>query len=88
MIGLADSLGGICAYLNVDNTVSTTVTTNSTTNFIRGVREGGVTGIATPVHVGRQLILVETNILDERGRKVAQVVQSQMVVASRSPGIA
>jgi 1,4-dihydroxy-2-naphthoyl-CoA hydrolase len=45
---------------------------NNSTDFIRAVREGEVTSVATPVHQGRsqQLWLVETH--DAEGRLVAR----------------
>lgn len=36
----------------------------------RGVRSGTVTGVATPVHLGRQIATYEVAVTDERGRRV------------------
>ena len=39
-------------------------------NHVRGMREGGVTGTARPLHVGRSTQLWEIRIEDARGRLV------------------
>jgi acyl-coenzyme A thioesterase PaaI-like protein len=46
------------------------------------VREGTVTAIARPVHVGRSSILVRTALTDDSGRLVAETTQSQAVLRS------
>jgi 1,4-dihydroxy-2-naphthoyl-CoA hydrolase len=80
LIGLADSLGGLCAYLNLPEGATGTATVESKTNFFRGVREGRVTGIAHPLHAGRSFIVVQTDLRDDEGRHVAQVTQTQAVL--------
>jgi 1,4-dihydroxy-2-naphthoyl-CoA hydrolase len=79
LMALADSLGGICAFLNLPSGAQTT-TLNSTTAFLRGVKEGEVTAIARPLHAGRTVIVVQTDLLDDDGRRVAQVTQTQAVL--------
>ena len=64
LMALADGLGGICAYLNLPAGTST-ATIESKTNFFRAVREGRVTAVARPLHVGRSVIVVETDLHDE-----------------------
>ncbi len=44
LMALADSLGGICAYLNLP-AGALTATITSATSFIRSVREGTVTAV-------------------------------------------
>ena len=44
-MGLADSLGGLCAYLNLPPGAQT-ATISSGTVFLRGVRGGVVTAVA------------------------------------------
>ena len=80
LMALADSLGGICAYLNLPSGAQTT-TIGSTTTFMRGVRDGEVTAIARPLHAGRTVIVVQTDLLDDDGRRAAQVTQTQAVLA-------
>jgi 1,4-dihydroxy-2-naphthoyl-CoA hydrolase len=81
LMGLADSLGGLCAYLNLPEGATGTATVESKTNFFRGVREGRVTGVAKPLHVGRTFIVVQTDLRDDQGRHVAQVTQTQAVLS-------
>lgn len=76
---LADSLGGLCAYLNLP-AEATTATVSSATTFIRAVRAGRARGCARPLHVGRSIIVVQTDIADDQGRLAAQVTQTQAVV--------
>lgn len=80
LMGLADSLGGLCAYLNLPDGASGTATVESKTNFFRGVREGRVTGVARALHVGRTFIVVQTDLRDDQGRHVAQVTQTQAIL--------
>lgn len=79
LMSLADSIGALCAHLNLPPGASTS-TTSSSTVFLRGVRSGTVTATARPLHVGRSTIAVVTELRDDDGRLVAQVTQSQAVL--------
>jgi 1,4-dihydroxy-2-naphthoyl-CoA hydrolase len=78
LMALADSLGGACAFLNLPEGAQT-ATMTSNTSFLRGAR-GDVTAVARPLHVGRTVIVVQTDIQDGDGRLVAQVTQTQAVL--------
>lgn len=78
LMSLADTLGGVCAYLNLP-TGAQTATMTSNTSFLRGAR-GDVTGVARPLHAGRTVIVIQTDLHDEEGRMVAQVTQTQAVL--------
>lgn len=82
LMALADSLGGVCAYLNLPADAGT-ATISSATNMLRAVRDGEVTGEARPLHAGRTTIVVQTSLRDAGGRLVAQVTQSQAVLEPR-----
>ncbi|MBA9005553.1 MULTISPECIES: PaaI family thioesterase [Thermomonospora] len=82
LMALADSLGAVCAFLNLPPETWTT-TLESKTNFFRGVREGTVRAVARPLHAGRTSIVVQTDLYDDRDRRVAQVTQTQAVLAAR-----
>jgi 1,4-dihydroxy-2-naphthoyl-CoA hydrolase len=56
----------------------------SATSFIRGVREGSVTAVSRPLHAGRTVIVVQTDVHDSAGRLAAQVTQTQAVLAGPS----
>lgn len=79
LMSLADNLGGLCAYLNLPAGAGT-ATISSSTNFLRGVREGVVTATARPLRVGRTVIVVQTELRDEAGRLVTQTTQAQAVI--------
>jgi len=79
LMALADTLGAICAYLNLP-AGATTATIESKTNFFRGVRAGRISAEARPLHVGRTTIVVQTTVSDESGAAVALVIQTQAVL--------
>ena len=79
LMSLADTLGAICAFLNLPEG-ATTATVESTTNFFRPVRERHVSASARPLHVGRSFIVVQTELADAEGRPVAVVTQTQAVL--------
>lgn len=76
---LADSLGGICAFLNLPPG-ATTSTIESKTNFMRGVRAGELAAVTVPVHVGRRTIVIQTEVRDDRDKLVAMTTQTQAVI--------
>jgi len=79
-----DSVGAICAMLNLPEGAGTT-TTSSSTVFIRGLREGGTAyATAVPLQAGRTVIVVRTEITDQDGKLLSQVTQSQAVLQPRS----
>jgi uncharacterized protein (TIGR00369 family) len=79
LMSLADTLGASCAFLNVPPGASTT-TIESKTNFFRAVRDGHVDAVAKPLHVGRTTIVVQTDLSDAEGNRVAVTTQTQMVL--------
>jgi uncharacterized protein (TIGR00369 family) len=80
LMAMADSIGAVCAFLNLPAGAGT-ATISSSTNMLRAVREGVVTGTARPLHVGRSVIAVRTDLQDDKGRLIAQVTQAQAVLA-------
>jgi uncharacterized protein (TIGR00369 family) len=79
LMALADSAGGVCAFLNLP-AGATTATIESKTNFLGAVRDGTVTARARPLHIGKTTIVVETDIFDDSGRRVARTTQTQAVL--------
>jgi 1,4-dihydroxy-2-naphthoyl-CoA hydrolase len=79
LMALADSAGGVCAFLNLPPG-ATTATIESKTNFLGAVLGGTVTARARPLHVGKRTIVVETDVLDASGRRVARMTQTQAVL--------
>jgi 1,4-dihydroxy-2-naphthoyl-CoA hydrolase len=83
LMAFADTLGGVCAFLHLPEGAGT-ATVESKTNFFRPLRDGVVTGVARPLHVGRSFIVVQTDLTDDSERRVAQVTQTQAVI-TRGP---
>ena len=79
LMALADTLGGLCAFLNLPEGAGTS-TIESKTNFFRPVREGTVRGVARPIHVGRRTIGVQTEVHDDDDRLVSLTFQTQAVL--------
>jgi 1,4-dihydroxy-2-naphthoyl-CoA hydrolase len=79
LMSLADNLGGVCAYLNLPAGAGT-ATISSSTNFMRGIRDGHVTGTTRPLRVGRSVIVVQTDLRDDAGRLAVQTTQAQAVI--------
>jgi 1,4-dihydroxy-2-naphthoyl-CoA hydrolase len=79
LMALADSIGAICAFLNLPEGANT-ATIESKTNFFRGVRDRHVDAVARPLHVGRTSIVVQTDLADADGKPVALVIQTQAIL--------
>jgi uncharacterized protein (TIGR00369 family) len=80
LMALADSLGGLCAFLNLPAGAGTS-TIESKTNFFRAVSAGQVRGRARPLHVGRRTIAVQTELRDDEERLVGITIQTQAVLS-------
>jgi uncharacterized protein (TIGR00369 family) len=75
---LADTCGAVCAYLNLPPDARGTATVESKTNFVRAVQGGSALASARPLHTGRTLIVVETEIVRDDGKLAAKVTQTQI----------
>ena len=80
LMSLADAAGAVCAFLNLPSGTGT-VTIESKTNFLGAVREGTVLARARPLHVGKTTIVVETDVFDATGKRVARTTQTQAVIS-------
>ncbi len=80
IMALADNVGAWCAFLNLPEGAAGTTTIESKTNFLRAVKSGHATAVARPLHVGRRIIVVESDVVDDEKRLVARVTQSQAVL--------
>lgn len=79
LMALADATGGLVAFLNLPEGAGT-ATIESKTNFLRPVRSGFVTAVSRPLHIGRRVIVVETELLTDNGKLSAKVTQTQAVL--------
>lgn len=80
LMALADTTGAYCAMLHLPDGATATTTIESKTNFLRAVRGGYVTATSKPLHAGRTVIVVDTELRDDDGRLVARVTQTQAVL--------
>jgi uncharacterized protein (TIGR00369 family) len=78
IMALADTCGGVCAYLNLPPDAEATATIESKTNFLRAVRDGAATAVTRPIHRGRTLIVLETEVLRDDGKLADKVTQTQV----------
>ena len=79
LMAFADNVGATCAFFHLpEGAVTSTI--ESKTNFFRGVGSGVVTATSIPLHVGRTTIVVRTDLADDRGKAVAVVTQTQIVI--------
>jgi 1,4-dihydroxy-2-naphthoyl-CoA hydrolase len=77
LMALADTCGAVCAFINLPDGAQGTATIESKTNFMRAVREGAVTAICRPLHAGRTMIVLETELARDDGSLAAKVTQTQ-----------
>jgi uncharacterized protein (TIGR00369 family) len=80
LMSLADSTGGLCAFLNLPDDATGTATIESKTNFLVPVREGWVEAVSRPLHAGKTTIVVDTDVFDAAGRRAARVTQTQAIL--------
>jgi 1,4-dihydroxy-2-naphthoyl-CoA hydrolase len=80
IMSVADTAGAVCAYLNLSAEGEGTATIDSKTNLFGAVRAGTLTATATPLHVGRSFIVVETALRDDDDHLVAKTTQTQAVL--------
>lgn len=64
---LAEALGSVVAALNSNGKPAVGLELSCTHH--RGVRDGIVTGVATPVHIGRSTVTSTIELTDESGRR-------------------
>jgi len=82
LMGFADTVGAVCAFLNLPEGAST-ATLESKTNLFRAVKNSVVLAVSKPLHVGKTTIVAQTDLFDEQERRVAQVTQTQAVLPPR-----
>ena len=80
LMTLADTAWAVCAFLNLPPGTGTS-TIESKTNFFRALRQGRAVATTRPLHVGRTTVVVQTDVHDDDGRRLAQTTQTQAVLA-------
>jgi 1,4-dihydroxy-2-naphthoyl-CoA hydrolase len=69
-VALAETVASTGAWMNVDQERERVVGLEINANHLRAKRDGVVTAVATPVHVGRKTQVWEVRITDEAGKAV------------------
>jgi uncharacterized protein (TIGR00369 family) len=82
IMAVADTVGATGAFLAIPDGAAGTTTIESKTNFFARVSEGIVRAEALPVHVGKRTSCWQTRVTDQKGKLVAQVTQTQMVLTA------
>ena len=81
VMALADTMGGVAAFINLDAQAAGTTTIESKTNFLGGAPAGGVlVATATPVHQGRRTQVWQTRVETQDGKLVALTTQTQLTL--------
>lgn len=80
VMALADSAGGICAFLNLPEGAGGTATIESKTNFLAATRRGTLKAHCRPLHIGKRVIVLETEVRGELGKLAAKVLQTQAIL--------
>ena len=78
---LGESLASIASALCVDMTTHAVVGTEINASHIRSAKEGHVTGICEPIHLGRRNHVWGVRIIDDRG-KIVSVVRMTAAILS------
>jgi uncharacterized protein (TIGR00369 family) len=82
LFALADTAGALVAFLNLPDGAVGTTTISSSVNFLRGLSGGHATAVTTPLHRGRTTIVAVTDLLDDGGKLLGRVTQTQAVLAA------
>ncbi|MEP6726539.1 MAG: hotdog fold thioesterase [Bacteroidota bacterium] len=69
-VTLAETIGSVAAAMVVDNSKFYCVGLEINANHVRSAREGFVTGIAKPIHIGASTHVWDIKIYDEREKLV------------------
>jgi uncharacterized protein (TIGR00369 family) len=81
LMALADTMGGMAAFLNLDEKSAGTTTIESKTNFLASAPAGAVLfATTTPIHRGRRTQVWQTRVETEAGRLVAWTTQTQLAL--------
>jgi uncharacterized protein (TIGR00369 family) len=67
---LAETAASTAGWMQVDREKETVVGLEINANHLRGKRDGVLTAIATPLHVGRKTHVFDVRITDEQGKLV------------------
>ena len=69
-VALAETAASIAGLMQVDTREEMVVGIEINANHLRGKRDGVVTAVATPIHVGRRTHVFDVRITDEDGKAI------------------
>lgn len=69
-VALAETVASTGGWLNIDQSKETVVGLEINANHLRAKRDGVVTAVATPIHIGRKTHVWEIKITDEQDKLV------------------
>ncbi|HZZ91534.1 MAG TPA: hotdog fold thioesterase [Usitatibacter sp.] len=69
-VALAETVASVGGYMNVDPVQEHVVGLEINANHLRAKRDGEVTAVATPLHIGRRTQVWDVKIADEEGKLV------------------
>jgi len=79
---LAETLGSVASAMVIDHSKFYCVGLEINANHVRGVREGYVTGVASPLHLGNTTHIWDIKIYDEK-EKLACVSRLTVAILTR-----
>ncbi|MCC6485919.1 MAG: hotdog fold thioesterase [Candidatus Hydrogenedentes bacterium] len=83
-VALAETLGSLASWLCLDPDRFYCVGVEINANHLRAMREGMVTGVARPIHLGRSTHVWEVRIRDEQERPVCVSRMTMAVLEKRT----
>lgn len=86
-VTLAETIGSVASAMVVDHSLYYCVGIEINANHIRTVKEGYVTGIATPIHIGTMTHVWSNRILDKL-KKLVCISRLTVAVLSRKKALA
>ena len=81
-VALAETLGSVAANLCIDRSKKMSLGLEINANHVRSVRQGIVTGITRPIHIGNSTQIWDIRIPDEKKHLVA-IIRLTMAVLNR-----
>jgi len=69
-VALAETVASTAGWMQVDQSKETVVGLEINANHLRAKRDGVVTAVAAPLHIGRKTHVWEVRITDEQGKLV------------------
>jgi uncharacterized protein (TIGR00369 family) len=84
-VALAETAASTAGWMQVDREKETVVGLEINANHLRGKRDGVLTAIATPLHVGRKTHVFDVRITDEQGKLVC-ISRCTLAVVALTPG--